>query len=57
MAKFDKLQVMAKIAAAPMVPVFYNKDVEVCKNATRVVFVLSSSLTVATLLRRYLASW
>ena len=25
MEKFDKLQVMAKIAAAPMVPVFYNK--------------------------------
>ena len=32
MAKFDKFQVMAKIAAAPMVPVFYHKDVEVCKN-------------------------
>ena len=35
MAKFDKLQVMAKIAAAPMVPVFYNKDVEVCKNVVK----------------------
>lgn len=31
MAKFDKLQVMAKIAAAPMVPVFYHKDAEVAK--------------------------
>ena len=30
MARFDKFQVMAKIGAAPMVPVFYNKDVEVC---------------------------
>ena len=35
MAKFDKLQVMAKIAEAPMVPVFYNKDVEVCKNVVK----------------------
>lgn len=31
MAKFDKLQVMTKIAAAPMVPVFYHKDAEVAK--------------------------
>ncbi|MCM1489231.1 MAG: bifunctional 4-hydroxy-2-oxoglutarate aldolase/2-dehydro-3-deoxy-phosphogluconate aldolase [Muribaculum sp.] len=31
MAKFDKLQVMAKIAAAPMVPVFYHKDAETAK--------------------------
>lgn len=31
MAKFDKFQVMAKIAAAPMVPVFYHKDAEVAK--------------------------
>ena len=35
MAKFNKFQVMAKIAAAPMVPVFYNKDVEVCKNVIK----------------------
>ena len=35
MAKFDKLQVMAKIAAAPMVPVFYHKDLEVCKNVVK----------------------
>ena len=35
MAKFDKFQVMAKIAEAPMVPVFYNKDVEVCKNVIK----------------------
>lgn len=31
MARFDKLQVMAKIGAAPMVPVFYHKDIEVAK--------------------------
>lgn len=29
MAKFDKLAVMQKIAAAPMVPVFYHKDAQV----------------------------
>ena len=31
MARFDKLQVMAKIGEAPMVPVFYHKDVNVAK--------------------------
>ncbi|MCM1449330.1 MAG: bifunctional 4-hydroxy-2-oxoglutarate aldolase/2-dehydro-3-deoxy-phosphogluconate aldolase [Clostridiales bacterium] len=31
MARFDKLQVMTKIGTAPMVPVFYNKDLEVAK--------------------------
>ena len=35
MARFDKFQVMAKIGAAPMVPVFYNKDVEICKNVVK----------------------
>lgn len=35
MAKFDKYAVMAKIAAAPMVPVFYHPDLEVCKNVIR----------------------
>ena len=29
MAKFDKIQVINKIAAAPMVPVFYHKDAAV----------------------------
>lgn len=28
MAKFDKMAVMAKLAEAPMVPVFYHKDAE-----------------------------
>ena len=31
MAKFDKLQVLAKMAEAPMVPVFYHKDAGVAK--------------------------
>lgn len=35
MAKFDKLQVMAKIAAAPMVPVFYHKDASVAKSVIK----------------------
>ena len=35
MAKFDKLAVLAKIKAAPMVPVFYHKDVEVAKKVIK----------------------
>ena len=35
MAKFDKFEVMAKIAAAPMVPVFYHKDAEICKKVIK----------------------
>ncbi len=35
MARFDKLQVMAKIAAAPMVPVFYHKDASVAKSVIK----------------------
>lgn len=31
MAKFDKLSVLNKLAAAPMVPVFYHKDAEIAK--------------------------
>lgn len=31
MAKFDKQAVLAKIKSAPMVPVFYHKDLEVAK--------------------------
>ncbi len=35
MAKFDKLAVLAKIQAAPMVPVFYHKDAEVAKKVIK----------------------
>lgn len=31
MARFDKLAVLNKMASAPMVPVFYHKDIEVAK--------------------------
>ena len=31
MAKFDKLEVMNKMASAPMVPVFYHKNAETAK--------------------------
>lgn len=31
MAKFDKFQVMAKMGEAPIIPVFYHKDLEVAK--------------------------
>ena len=32
MAKFSKMQVMAAMKATGMVPVFFNKDIEICKN-------------------------
>lgn len=35
MARFDKMQVMQKIAATSMVPVFYNADAEVAKNVVK----------------------
>lgn len=35
MARFDKMAVMAKIQAAPMVPVFYHKDAEVAKKVIK----------------------
>ena len=35
MAKFDKFAVMAQLAVAPMVPVFYHSDVETCKNVIK----------------------
>ena len=35
MAKFDKIAVMQKIGEAPMVPVFYNKDLEICKKVVK----------------------
>lgn len=35
MAKFDKQQVLAKMAEAPMVPVFYHKDAEVAKSVVK----------------------
>ena len=35
MARYNKFQVMATIAEAPMIPVFYNKDVDICKNVIK----------------------
>ena len=35
MAKFDKLAVMAKMAAAQVVPVFYNADKEIAKQVVK----------------------
>lgn len=35
MAKFDKLSVTQKMAAAPMVPVFYHADAEVAKQVVK----------------------
>ena len=35
MAKFDKIAVMKKIGDTGMVPVFYHKDLETCKNVVK----------------------
>lgn len=35
MAKFDKMSVMQKIGAAPVVPVFYHKDAEIAKKVVK----------------------
>ena len=35
MAKFDKIAVLKKIGDTGMVPVFYNKDLETCKNVVK----------------------
>ena len=35
MSKFDKIAVLSKMATAPMVPVFYHKDVEIAKQVVK----------------------
>lgn len=35
MAKYDKIQVLTKLGAAPMVPVFYHKDAETAKSVMK----------------------
>ena len=35
MAKYDKLQVLAAMGETGIVPVFYNSDIEVCRNVVR----------------------
>ena len=35
MAKFDKIAVLKKIGETGMVPVFYHKDLETCKNVVK----------------------
>ncbi|MBR6830741.1 MAG: bifunctional 4-hydroxy-2-oxoglutarate aldolase/2-dehydro-3-deoxy-phosphogluconate aldolase [Tidjanibacter sp.] len=35
MARFSKMEVLAAMKATGMVPVFYNKDIEVCKNVLK----------------------
>ena len=39
MARFDKQAVMAKIAQAPMVPVFYHKDLDTAKAVVKACYV------------------
>ena len=43
MARFNKMQVLDAIVSTGMVPVYYNKDVEIAKLATKVVSVHSNS--------------
>ena len=38
MAKFSKIEVLSTIASTGMVPVFYNKDVEISKNVLKACF-------------------
>lgn len=35
MARYDKMAVMAKMSEAPMVPVFYHREIEVAKNVLK----------------------
>lgn len=61
MAKFSKMQVMAAMKETGMVPVFFNKDVEICKNVIKAcyegAYAFSSLLTVVTSLTRFSESW
>lgn len=61
MAKFSKMQVMAAMKETGMVPVFFNKDVEICKNVIKACYEggvrVSSLLTVVTSLTRFSESW
>ena len=61
MAKFSKMQVMAFMKETGMVPVFFNKDVEICKNVIKACYEggvrVLSLLTVVTSLTRFSVSW
>ena len=58
MARFNKMQVLDAIVSTGMVPVYYNKDVEIAKQvvklATKVVSVHSNSPIAVTSLMKYL---
>ena len=61
MAKFDKIAVMQKIGDTGMVPVFYHKDLETCKNVVKACYEggvrAFELLTVVTSLRKCSANW
>ena len=70
MAKFDKIAVLKKIGDTGMVPVFYHKDLETCKNVVKACyeggvrafeftnrFVRLSLRIAVTSLTRSLVSW
>ena len=58
MARFSRIQVALTMKETGMVPVFYHKDVEVCKQVVKACyegeFVCSNSQTVVILLRLFL---
>jgi 2-keto-3-deoxy-6-phosphogluconate aldolase len=61
MPRFDKQAVMAKIKKAPIVPVFYNKDISIAKAVLKAcydggvrAFEFPNRIISPT---RYLASW
>jgi len=61
MAKFDKIAVLKKIGDTGMVPVFYNKDLETCKNVVKACYEggvrAFNSLIVAISLKKFLVNW
>ena len=57
MARFNKIQTLQAIIQTGMVPVYYNKEVEIAKQVTREASEPSSLLTGEISPTRYLASW
>ena len=61
MAKFDKIAVLKKIGDTGMVPVFYHKDLETCKNVVKACYeggVRAFELRIVAISpRKCLANW
>ena len=61
MAKFRRIEVLNAITESGLVPVFFNKDIEVAKNVAKAVSAGGAKVleftTGASSRTRYLASW